>query len=173
MSQRSRLTRRDESSALVAHNLGNAADIRGDDRTAASERLQDNVGAAFHVTWQGDQIGCRHPDGNLVEITTGQHVDIVGSVVGLNGALDERPVRPLADQVNMQIRSLAMQRRRRFDEFTKPLLHVHPPNINDDLHGRVDVQLLPRLKAIPDVEDRSVAAIDNGAGLLRRGAHGY
>ena len=164
MSQLDRLTRGHKSSALVAHDLGDTPDICGDDRTATSERLKDNVGAAFHVTWQGDQIRCRHPDGDIVEGTLGQRVDVVGRIVGLNGAFDQWPVRPLADHIHMQVRAKKTQRSRRLDQFTQAFFHVHAPDVNHGLRGRVDVQLLPRLKTISDMEDGEIATAEDGAG---------
>ena len=147
--------------------------MRGDNGTATGERLQHNVGAAFHVTWQGDQIGCRHPDSNIVECASGQHVNKARGVVGLNCTLDERPVWPFADQIHMQIGALGTQRCRCFDEFTKPFPRVHAPNVNDGLRGLVDAQFPPRLKAIANVENRKIATVDHCAGRLRRSAHGH
>jgi len=92
--QSARGTRRHELPALIAQDLRDATYIRGDDWPAAGKRLKHHVGTAFHVTRQGDQIGCRHPDGNIVEGATGQRVDIAGGVVGLNGALNQSSVRP-------------------------------------------------------------------------------
>ena len=82
---RAGFARRHEATAGVAHDLGDAADVGGHHRTAASQRLQNDVGATFHITWQRDQIGCRHPDGNIVKGATGQRVDVAGCVVGIDG----------------------------------------------------------------------------------------
>src|ERR1035437_7661771 len=101
-----------EASTRVVHNLGNAADIRGNDRTATSKGLQDSVRAPFHVTRQGDQIRCRHPDGDIVGGTTRQGMNVAGSVAGLNRRFDERPVRPLANQIYMQFWTLSTHRNR-------------------------------------------------------------
>ena len=83
------------------------------------------------------------------------------------------PVRSLADHVHMQVGPLGMQRRSSFDQFAKAFLHVHASNVDDGLGGWVDVQLLSRLKPVPDVEDGEIATVDDGAGLLRPGTHGH
>ena len=73
----------------------------------------------------------------------------------------------------MQIGALATQRSHRFDEFTKPFLHVHAPQVYNHLRGLVDAQFPPRLKAIANVENRKIATVDHCAGRLRRSAHGH
>ena len=153
MSQRDGVARGHEFAGFAAENLGNAADIRGDDRLAAGERLQDHIRAAFHVTRQGNQIGCRHPDGHLVEGASGQGVDIGGGVTCLDGALEPRPVRPPADHVDTQIGALRMQQSRRFDQFTKAFPHVHASDIDDCFGGRVDAEPAPRRKTVAGMED--------------------
>src|SRR5664280_3325512 len=54
LGERRWFSRGHEASAGVAHDLGNAASICGHDGTAACQSLQDDVGAAFHITWQRD-----------------------------------------------------------------------------------------------------------------------
>ena len=103
----SAVARGDELPALVAHNFGNTANPRCDHGTAAGERLQNNIGAAFHVTWQGDQIRGGHPNRYLVKTARGQHMDVAAGVAGLNQAFDEGSVRPFANQIRVQIGPLA------------------------------------------------------------------
>jgi len=54
------------------------------------------------------------------------------------GSLDDRSVRPFANQIDVQVRARRMQRIRRFDKFTKTFLHIHAPDVNNGLRGRVD-----------------------------------
>jgi len=142
-----------EASVLIAQYLRNAAYICGDDRPSARERLNHHIGVTLHVTRQSDQVGCRHPDSDIVEGAAGQGVDIAGRIVGLNGAFDQRPVRSLADHIYMQARAKRMQRSRRFYEFAQTLFHVHAPYVNDGLCVAIDVQPSPRFKTLPRVED--------------------
>ena len=90
-----------EAPAGVAHNFGNAADIGCHHGTAACQSLQDNIRTTFHVTWQGDKIGCGHPDGDVVEGASRQCMDVAGGVVSIDGALNDWPVRPFTNQIDV------------------------------------------------------------------------
>jgi hypothetical protein len=102
-----RFTRGHKASACITHDLGNTANVRSDDGSTASKRLQHYVWATFHVTGQGDQVCCCHPNGNIVEGAGRYRMDVASGVIGPNSAFNQRSVGPLTNQIYMQVGALS------------------------------------------------------------------
>jgi len=163
---------RDEATAGVAHDLRDSTDVGGDNRPAAGESFQDDVGAALHIAGEGDQIGGCHPNCNLIESTAWEQVNETARVFSGDRGLGERSIGAVADEVDMEIGAPGLERYRGLDELAQALSEVHAADEDDSLRGGMDSELRSGGVGIANVEDSGVGAADYCAGLCGRRSHG-
>ena len=161
---------RDQASGGLVHLFGNASVVGRDDGPAGGECFEHDVGAAFAVAGQGDEVGGGHPLGHSLGRAGGDERDLGGDVVAGNGGGEDSFVGAVADDVTAGGWTALAQLGYGFDELDQALAEVEAADVNDDLGRGVERERLAGFDAVARMKDGRVAAVQDGLGAVCRSA---